>query len=252
MTIRGRTERRSRRIVPRPGVRFVRNWADTARRSHPQPVEPGPNLRGPPQAAPRRSCGGGPFALGVDGGGSARVPASFCGVFGVKPTMGRVPQYPSTKDERYPGVSSWQSLDDVGPITRTVADAALVGLYELSFTFPFTGGVGCSTRAAWIGTFWTRSACRRETAVPGVVGPEAGFREPAHVRAAGSWAGLFYWGHGCRRVPRAVGTARSTGRDHGDRGRSDLPSRSEWYAGDRDVGHGASRHRARTKATGSG
>jgi aspartyl-tRNA(Asn)/glutamyl-tRNA(Gln) amidotransferase subunit A len=37
-----------------------------------------------------------------------------------------VPLYPGTKDERYPGVSSWESLEHIGPITRTVADAALV------------------------------------------------------------------------------------------------------------------------------
>jgi aspartyl-tRNA(Asn)/glutamyl-tRNA(Gln) amidotransferase subunit A len=40
--------------------------------------------------------------------------------------MGRVPLYPGTKDQRYPGVSSWESLEHIGPITRTVADAALV------------------------------------------------------------------------------------------------------------------------------
>jgi Asp-tRNA(Asn)/Glu-tRNA(Gln) amidotransferase A subunit family amidase len=55
-----------------------------------------------------------------------RIPASFCGLCGVKATMGRVPLYPGTKDERYPGVSSWESLEQIGPITRTVADAALV------------------------------------------------------------------------------------------------------------------------------
>lgn len=40
--------------------------------------------------------------------------------------MGRVPLWPGTKDERYPGVSSWESLEHIGPLTRTVADAALV------------------------------------------------------------------------------------------------------------------------------
>ena len=39
--------------------------------------------------------------------------------------MGRVPLYPGTKDDRYPGVSSWESLEHIGPLTRTVADAAL-------------------------------------------------------------------------------------------------------------------------------
>jgi aspartyl-tRNA(Asn)/glutamyl-tRNA(Gln) amidotransferase subunit A len=71
------------------------------------------------------ATGIGPFSLGSDGGGSVRIPASFCGVYGIKPTMGRVPLWPGTKDERYPGVSSWESLEHIGPLTRTVADAAL-------------------------------------------------------------------------------------------------------------------------------
>src|SRR5204862_5090187 len=72
------------------------------------------------------AAGMGPFAIGSDGGGSVRIPASFCGLYGLKATMGRVPLYPGTKDERYPGVSSWESLEHIGPLTRTVADAALV------------------------------------------------------------------------------------------------------------------------------
>lgn len=67
-----------------------------------------------------------PIALGSDGGGSVRIPASFCGLVGVKASMGRVPLYPGTKDERYPGVSSWESLEHIGPMTRTVRDAALM------------------------------------------------------------------------------------------------------------------------------
>ncbi|HEY8112958.1 MAG TPA: amidase, partial [Actinomycetes bacterium] len=72
------------------------------------------------------ATGVGPFSLGSDGGGSVRIPASFCGLYGIKPTMGRVPLYPGTKDHRYPGVSSWESIEHIGPLTRTVADAALV------------------------------------------------------------------------------------------------------------------------------
>ena len=72
------------------------------------------------------ATGVGPFSLGSDGGGSVRIPASFCGLYGIKPTMGVVPLYPGTKDHRYPGVSSWESLEHIGPLTRTVADAALV------------------------------------------------------------------------------------------------------------------------------
>jgi len=67
-----------------------------------------------------------PLALGSDGGGSIRIPAALCGVFGMKASMGRVPVYPSCRDERYPGVSSWETLEHVGPMTRTVADAALM------------------------------------------------------------------------------------------------------------------------------
>jgi aspartyl-tRNA(Asn)/glutamyl-tRNA(Gln) amidotransferase subunit A len=40
--------------------------------------------------------------------------------------MGRVPLYPGCRDDRYPGVSSWESLEHIGPISRTVADAALM------------------------------------------------------------------------------------------------------------------------------
>ncbi len=67
-----------------------------------------------------------PIALGTDGGGSIRIPAAHCGIFGMKPSMGRVPLYPGCRDERYPGVSGWESLQHVGPLSRTVADAALM------------------------------------------------------------------------------------------------------------------------------
>ena len=66
-----------------------------------------------------------PLAIGSDGGGSVRVPAALSGVFGIKPSWGRVPVYPGCRDERYPGISSWESLEHIGPITRTAADAAL-------------------------------------------------------------------------------------------------------------------------------
>src|SRR5262245_14507583 len=67
-----------------------------------------------------------PFAIGSDGGGSVRIPAAHSGVFGMKASMGRVPLYPGCRDERYPGVSSWESLEHIGPLSRTVADAALM------------------------------------------------------------------------------------------------------------------------------
>ncbi len=72
------------------------------------------------------ATGMGPVALGSDGGGSIRIPAAFCGIFGCKASMGRVPLYPSGRDERYPGLSSWESVEHVGPLSRTVLDAALM------------------------------------------------------------------------------------------------------------------------------
>jgi aspartyl-tRNA(Asn)/glutamyl-tRNA(Gln) amidotransferase subunit A len=77
-------------------------------------------------AAAAVATGMGPIAIGSDGGGSIRLPAAFCGVFGFKPSMGRVPLYPGCRDARFPGLSSWETLEHIGPITRTVADAALV------------------------------------------------------------------------------------------------------------------------------
>jgi aspartyl-tRNA(Asn)/glutamyl-tRNA(Gln) amidotransferase subunit A len=72
------------------------------------------------------AAGIGPLATGSDGGGSVRVPASFCGLYGFKPSMGRIPLFPGARDERYPGVSGWESVEHIGPISRTVADAALM------------------------------------------------------------------------------------------------------------------------------
>jgi aspartyl-tRNA(Asn)/glutamyl-tRNA(Gln) amidotransferase subunit A len=67
-----------------------------------------------------------PFAIGSDGGGSVRIPSAHSGLVGVKASMGRVALYPGCRDERYPGVSSWESLEHIGPMSRTVADAALM------------------------------------------------------------------------------------------------------------------------------
>ena len=68
------------------------------------------------------ALGLGSLHLGTDGGGSIRIPASFCGVFGLKPTTGRVPPY--TKD--WGGFGAWPTLSQAGPMTRFVEDAALM------------------------------------------------------------------------------------------------------------------------------
>ena len=68
-------------------------------------------------AATSVAAGVTPFALGTDGGGSIRIPASFCGVFGMKAQFGRVPVFPT---------SATPTLGHVAPMARSVRDAALL------------------------------------------------------------------------------------------------------------------------------
>ncbi len=68
-------------------------------------------------AAAAVAAGMGPLAVGTDGGGSIRIPCSFTGLFGIKPSFGRVPAWP---------LSPFGTVAHVGPITRSVADAALM------------------------------------------------------------------------------------------------------------------------------
>ena len=63
------------------------------------------------------AAGFGPLHLGTDAGGSIRIPAAWCGVVGLKPTFGRVPQWP---------LSTFGSVSCAGPMTRSVRDAALM------------------------------------------------------------------------------------------------------------------------------
>jgi aspartyl-tRNA(Asn)/glutamyl-tRNA(Gln) amidotransferase subunit A len=76
------------------------------------------------------AAGFGPLHQGSDGAGSIRMPSHFCGVFGLKPSFGRVPYYP---------VSVGDLTSHNGPMTRTVADSALMmevmsGPFALDYT----------------------------------------------------------------------------------------------------------------------
>lgn len=78
------------------------------------------------------AAGIGPIAHGSDGAGSIRIPAGFSGVFGLKPTIGLIPVFPS---------SAVGDLAHHGPITRTVKDAAL--------TLDVTAGHDPRDRYSW-------------------------------------------------------------------------------------------------------
>jgi aspartyl-tRNA(Asn)/glutamyl-tRNA(Gln) amidotransferase subunit A len=63
------------------------------------------------------AAGFGPLHVGTDAGGSVRIPAAWCGLVGLKPTYGRIPQWPA---------GAFASVAVAGPMTRTVHDAALM------------------------------------------------------------------------------------------------------------------------------
>jgi len=113
-------------VTDSPLTGITRNPWDTSR-------TPGGSSGG---AAVAAALGMAALNVGTDGGGSIRIPAAFTGVFGHKPSFGRVPYYPA---------SAFGTLAHGGPITRTVADAALM-LTVISapdvrdwFTLPYDG-----------------------------------------------------------------------------------------------------------------
>jgi aspartyl-tRNA(Asn)/glutamyl-tRNA(Gln) amidotransferase subunit A len=83
-------------------------------------------------AAAAAAAGAGVLHLGTDGGGSIRIPASFTGIFGIKPTFGRVPAFPP---------SPFGTVAHLGPMARSVDDAAamlavMAGRDPLDWTQP--------------------------------------------------------------------------------------------------------------------
>ncbi|PSH55635.1 amidase [Phyllobacterium sophorae] len=92
-------------VTDSPAFGVTRNPWDPAR-------SPGGSSGG---AAVAAACGAGVLHLGTDGGGSIRIPASFTGIVGHKPSYGRVAAHP---------LSSFGTVAHIGPMTRTVGDAA--------------------------------------------------------------------------------------------------------------------------------
>lgn len=63
------------------------------------------------------AAGFGPLHIGTDAGGSVRIPAAWCGLVGLKPSFGRVPQWP---------LGAFAAIACAGPMTRTAGDCALM------------------------------------------------------------------------------------------------------------------------------
>ena len=76
------------------------------------------------------AAGMAPLAVGSDAGGSIRIPATWCGLFGIKPQRGRVPMAPHD--------DAWNGLSVYGPLTRSVEDAAL--FLDATTTMPSPDG----------------------------------------------------------------------------------------------------------------
>ena len=134
----------------------------SAARDHPQPAQPcttspGGSSSGAGAAA---AAGFGPLHVGTDAGGSVRIPAAWCGVVGLKPTFGRVPQWP---------LGAFASVAVAGPMTRTVRDAALMlgAMAQHGLAGPVQpAGYGSRGRGFARDREWGRRAARGSAAQP--------------------------------------------------------------------------------------
>lgn len=97
------------------GSSTTTSYYGTTRNPHDYSRLPGGSSGGSSAAVAADLCGA---ALGTETAGSVRLPASWCGVVGLKPTYGRVP--------RYGVLAMGSSLDSPGPLTKSVEDAALI------------------------------------------------------------------------------------------------------------------------------
>lgn len=134
-----------------------------------------------------------PAAIGGDGGGSIRLPASACGLFGLKPQRGRVSSAPATH--------LWLALGTAGPLTRSVLDSALV--YDA-----IRGSVATDRfRAGEVGSFADAARAEPQRLRIGVTtkGGVPGVRpDPEHVRAVRDTADILAaLGHDVREIDPA-------------------------------------------------
>src|SRR5260370_1422682 len=107
---------RARQISP---VELTRAALEPVARPNPigNPWNTGTTTGGSSAGAGAATAAGlGPIHQGSDGAGSIRIPSGFCGIYGLKPSFGRVPMWPVTNNDY---------ASHMGPMARTVADAAL-------------------------------------------------------------------------------------------------------------------------------
>ena len=147
-------------------------------------------------AAVAAALGMGVLHVGTDGGGSIRIPAGFTGIFGLKPSFGRVPAWPA---------SPFGTVAHLGPMTRTVADAALM-LNVLALPDSRDWFL-CPTMVATTGSVSTTACAGCRIAFS----PRLGYRRR---RARGRRAGGE--GRDCLRRPRCDGRGGRSGHRRSD------------------------------------